>query len=199
MSASAALRRLQSDTQDLWAPLHAVRRVDASTLTPFSFYREFVSRNVPVVLLNAMTSAPWRRALDQWQDEAYLVTKAGEGIVTVDVTPHGYGDAVLALSSPSEAVFAMPEERNMTFCAFLELLQDQERVDGVPYLSHQNDSLRAELPQLYTDVPAALELAVAAFGKEPEAVNLWIGDERAVSSMHKDHYEVRSRAGEREG
>lgn len=29
-----------------------------------------------------------------------------------------------------------------------------------------------------------------AFGKgPPDAMNLWIGDERAVSSMHKDHYE----------
>jgi jumonji domain-containing protein 7 len=43
---------------------------------------------------------------------------------------------------------------------------------------------------LYQDVPAYLELAKDAFGNEPDAVNIWIGDERAVSTMHKDHYEV---------
>ena len=26
-------------------------------------------------------------------------------------------------------------------------------------------------------------------GKVPDAVNFWMGDERAVTSMHKDHYE----------
>lgn len=34
-----------------------------------------------------------------------------------------------------------------------------------------------------------LALAVEAFGNEPEATNLWIGDDRAVSSLHKDFYE----------
>lgn len=36
-----------------------------------------------------------------------------------------------------------------------------------------------------------LELARKAFRNEPDAVNLWIGDERSVSAVHKDHYEVR--------
>lgn len=44
---------------------------------------------------------------------------------------------------------------------------------------------------LYQDVPAYVDLAKDAFGNEPDAVNIWIGDERAVSTMHKDHYEVR--------
>lgn len=45
---------------------------------------------------------------------------------------------------------------------------------------------------LYQDVPPYVDLAKDAFGNEPDAVNIWIGDERAVSTMHKDHYEVRS-------
>lgn len=32
-------------------------------------------------------------------------------------------------------------------------------------------------------------LAREAFGNEPDAVNLWIGDERSVSSMHRDPYQ----------
>jgi jumonji domain-containing protein 7 len=39
-------------------------------------------------------------------------------------------------------------------------------------------------------VDLTLQLAVDAFGFErPEAINLWIGDERSVSSLHKDHFE----------
>ena len=34
-----------------------------------------------------------------------------------------------------------------------------------------------------------LSIAVEAFGNEPEATNVWIGDQRAVSSLHKDFYE----------
>lgn len=37
----------------------------------------------------------------------------------------------------------------------------------------------------------SLALAREAFGNEPDAVNLWIGDDRSVSAVHKDHYEVR--------
>lgn len=54
----------------------------------------------------------------------------------------------------------------------------------------QNDSLRQEFPGLMADVEPFLEVAREAFGNEPDAVNLWIGDERAVSAVHKDHYEV---------
>lgn len=187
---AAALCRLQSDTQDFWAPLQSIRRVDALNITPLQFYREFVSRNVPVVLLNVMTSVLWRRARHKWQDDAHLVAKAGNDIVTVDVTPFGVGDAVLELSKGHDGIFVMPEERDMTFAKFLELLRNRNECHGVPYLSHQNDSLRDQLPGLFEEVPPAIELAVEAFGNEPEAVNIWIGDERAVSTMHKDHYEV---------
>ena len=59
----------------------------------------------------------------------------------------------------------------------------------VPYLSAQNDSLRSEFGALSGDYPSALRWAAEAFGTQPDAVNLWIGDGRAVSSCHKDHYE----------
>jgi peptidyl-lysine (3S)-dioxygenase / protease len=57
--------------------------------------------------------------------------------------------------------------------------------DGVPYLSHQNSSLTGEFPTLAADVPQTLSFAREAFGNDAEAVNLWIGDERAVSACHK--------------
>lgn len=147
---------------------------------------------MPIVLLNAMTSAPWRRAMANWQSDDHLIAKAGDHPVTVDVTPFGLGDAVLELPHHHEEIFVMPEERDMPLAEFLNLLEDHEGFDGVPYLSHQNDSLRDQFPGLFDEVPPGMELAVEAFGNEPEAVNIWIGDDRAVSTMHKDHYEVRT-------
>ena len=56
----------------------------------------------------------------------------------------------------------------------------------------QNDSLRQEFPGLMKDVEPFLALARETFGNETDAVNLWIGDYRSLSAVHKDHYEVRS-------
>ncbi|KAG5190569.1 cupin-like domain-containing protein [Tribonema minus] len=61
--------------------------------------------------------------------------------------------------------------------------------DGVPYLSHQNSSLTREFAPLAQRVPSCLPLARDTFRNEPEAVNLWVGDGRAVSACHKDHFE----------
>jgi jumonji domain-containing protein 7 len=63
--------------------------------------------------------------------------------------------------------------------------------DAVPYLSSQNDNLRVQFEQLSSSIPETIYLAQDAFGQsEPEAVNLWIGDHRSISSLHKDHFEV---------
>lgn len=65
---------------------------------------------------------------------------------------------------------------------------------SVLYYSRQNDCFRSELPSILEAtrhaIPESLEFAEEAFGTgKPEAVNLWMGDERASSSMHKDPYE----------
>lgn len=62
----------------------------------------------------------------------------------------------------------------------------------VLYYSRQNDCLRTELRPLFDSglFPETIDFAEEAFGGvSPDAVNLWIGNEQAVSSMHKDHYE----------
>jgi Cupin-like domain len=65
--------------------------------------------------------------------------------------------------------------------------------DSVYYYSRQNDCLRAELPlQVWQQLrlPDSFPWAEAAFGTgPPDAVNLWMGNQQAVTSMHKDHYE----------
>ena len=63
---------------------------------------------------------------------------------------------------------------------------------AVYYYSRQNDCLRTELKPLFNrhSFPDSFGWAEEAFGTgPPDAVNLWIGNEKAVSSMHKDHYE----------
>ena len=61
--------------------------------------------------------------------------------------------------------------------------------DFVVYYSRQNDCLRQEVPSLQNLFPPGIEWAREAFGTDLDAVNLWMGNESAVSSMHKDHYE----------
>ena len=58
-------------------------------------------------------------------------------------------------------------------------------VVGVPYVQHQNSSLTVEFPQLVEDVEEHIPWATEALGHRPEAVNLWIGDQRAATSFHK--------------
>lgn len=49
---------------------------------------------------------------------------------------------------------------------------------------HQNSSLTAEYAHLNDDCPE-LPWASRVFGGQPDATNLWIGDERSVTSFHK--------------
>lgn len=53
-------------------------------------------------------------------------------------------------------------------------------------LQHQNNNLQMEFPELCNDIEVTgPQWATSAFGCIPEAVNLWIGDERSVTSFHK--------------
>jgi jumonji domain-containing protein 7 len=57
------------------------------------------------------------------------------------------------------------------------------------YYSRQNDCLRTEVQPLMKFFPSTISFAEEAFNTKPEAVNIWIGNEKSVSSIHKDHYE----------
>ncbi|KAG1362831.1 hypothetical protein COCNU_10G010500 [Cocos nucifera] len=59
----------------------------------------------------------------------------------------------------------------------------------VAYAQQQNDCFRAEYSALAGDVEPDVPWATEALGCLPEAVNLWIGNERSETSFHKDHYE----------
>jgi hypothetical protein len=64
-----------------------------------------------------------------------------------------------------------------------------ESASDILYYSRQNDCLRKEVQPLMKFFPSTISFAEEAFNTKPEAVNIWIGNEKSVSSIHKDHYE----------
>lgn len=178
---------LAENLKDLVVP-KAVHRRKSQGLSSLEFLREYVATNQPVVITD-LDRETWP-CLQRWTDE-YLLDQVGGDKVSVNVTPRGLGDFV----DRESGMFVQPLEATMSFGDFWQALGEAEGAPTRPdpgdvhYLSKQNDSLREELPVLAADVPPAVPLGVEAFGNDPEAVNLWIGDFRSTSSCHKDHYE----------
>lgn len=53
----------------------------------------------------------------------------------------------------------------------------------VPYIQKQNSNLTTDFNELMNDINMdTLRFAYEAFNKEPDAVNFWMGDERAITS-----------------
>eukprot|EP00938_MAST-03A_sp_MAST-3A-sp1_P002057 g2057.t1 len=133
----------------------------------------------PCIVVGAIEDWP---AFKKW-DRNYLRSKLKSTEVSVNITPNGLGDAIL-----DEDKFVMPMEKRMKFKDFMNEFEEKKD-KRVLYLSHQNDSFRTQFKALKDDVPDSVHFATEAFGTKPDAVNLWIGDERSVTSLHKDHYE----------
>jgi hypothetical protein len=53
----------------------------------------------------------------------------------------------------------------------------------------ENDNLRNEYATLFSHVEKDIPWARIALQQEPEAINLWIGNSRSVTALHKDNYE----------
>ncbi|XP_058842566.1 bifunctional peptidase and (3S)-lysyl hydroxylase JMJD7 isoform X1 [Acipenser ruthenus] len=152
--------------------------------SPLHFHRDWLCPNKPCIIRNAIRHWP---ALSKWSP-AYLRAAVGSKLVSVAVTPHGYADAVFGDR------FVMPEERRMPFASLLDLIESRGGggVDGrrgVFYMQKQCSSLTEELPELIGDVDTEIPWMSKALGKHPDAVNFWLGEEAAVTSLHKDHYE----------
>lgn len=181
--APAALNQLKEDVFSLWAP-RRVARVSAADVT--AFLRDHVATRTPCILTDLVErECPW---IMQHGDLAALRRAVGDAPVSVNETPDGLADAVKVVAG--QPLFVTPLERTMPFSAFCDALQNPGPY--ALYLSRQNDSLRAEFPQLCTadcGVPESLAFARGAFGNDADAVNLWVGTESALTSLHKDPYE----------
>mmetsp|Transcript_12287 Transcript_12287/g.22800 ORF Transcript_12287/g.22800 Transcript_12287/m.22800 type:complete len:314 (+) Transcript_12287:19-960(+) len=175
----AELREIANDAAAFLLVGGQVPRVEKPS--EIEFLRDYVAQNRPCILTGLLDGPEWTPARQDWTQDG-LVRMAGDRVVRVNATPTGHGDCVV------DDVFVKPHEVQMTLERMFELMADPES-GIVPYLSHQNDNLRdPELDFLQRQVPSVLPLAKDTLG-DLDAVNLWIGNERAVSAMHQDYYE----------
>ena len=165
-------------------------------MTPLTFYREYVSKNKPVIIEGAISHWP---ALTKWQSDEYLAQVAGEEKVTIDFTPDGRGDSIV-----DDRLFVTPVEEEMRFKDFLPLLdhapdaspneahgyiETGRNPPGVPYCQHQNSSFTEQFKALHSDAGLDIPLATEALGAKPHSANFWMGSGHSISTMHQDHDE----------
>lgn len=104
------------------------------------------------------------------------------------------------VNDEGELVFVKPWEEEQSFDTFLDFVTSQELTSCIPshkyrqeeeirYAQTQNDNLRNEYLTLFSDVEKEIPWARIALQQSPEAINLWIGNSRSVTAMHKDNYE----------
>lgn len=168
--------------------------------SPLEFMR-YVARNTPFVVRHG--AQDWT-ATRTW-DAAYLHSTLAGNKVNVAVTPFGNADA----PTPDEqgrTVFAKPHDEDQEFGQFLEYVMRQEQeqfssLDGeqntrkgakggeVRYAQTQNDNLRHEYVALFSQVEKSIAFARVALERDPEAINMWIGNSRSVTALHRDNYE----------
>lgn len=105
-------------------------------------------------------------------------------------------------------VFVEPYETSEDFGDFLEYVRKDSRTGadkpvkyaqtrecpsfmppGLANLSSENDNLRGEYIALFNDVQEDVAFARIALQHEADAINLWIGNDRSVTALHKDNYE----------
>lgn len=134
-----------------------------------------------------------RRAISHWKacskwNSKYFRSSYGEKLVSVAVTPNGYADGIATKMPENKEYFVLPEERTMTFNEFLNGLEDENK--EIFYIQKQNSNFSLDFPELLNDIDlSTLQFATEAFNKEHDALNFWMGDERAITSLHKDPYE----------
>ncbi|CAF4526344.1 unnamed protein product [Rotaria sp. Silwood1] len=148
--------------------------------SPLVFYRDYVSRNKPVIIQGALDQ--WS-ALSKWNTSEYLRHQLGDTPVTIDITPDGYGDCVKL-----HKYFVTPLEEKMPFNYFMDIIEGKKSFNGIVYCQHQNSSFTTEFQQLNNDIHE-LSWVREAFGNPPDAVNLWIGTSKSISTLHHDPYE----------
>lgn len=156
--------------------------------SPLEFMR-YVARNTPFVIRQG--AREWS-ATKNWKAEYLLKALQGHH-VNVATTPYGNADAPTP-DNQGNTVFAKPSEEYQSFDEFLDYLTKQElgheHIDSeVRYAQTQNDNLRHEYISLFSEVPNSIPFARIALQKEPDAINMWVGNSKSVTALHRDNYE----------
>ncbi|CAM1508511.1 Fc.00g053590.m01.CDS01 [Cosmosporella sp. VM-42] len=180
--------------QDLLSTFNELNGAVIEELTdepsPLEFLR-FVARNTPFVVRGA--ASMWK-ASQEW-NSAYLISALKGQFVNVAVTPFGNADAPTTSPDDGTTIFAKPHYEDQPFEELLEYVVRQETDPDFPpesevrYAQTQNDNLRDEYITLFSDVQKDIPFARIGLDKEPDAVNLWIGNSKSVTALHKDNYE----------
>jgi len=168
------LEELSLESRDLLGSIQRIKAPDALT-----FFRDYVSPCRPVIITNLCKCWP---AMKKW-NYSYMRSKVGSKSVQIAVTPDGWADSV------QNKIFQLPEERIMEFSKFLDKMENDENGDEIFYLQRQNGCLTLDYPELTSDVPKDIGFVSKALNKEPDAINLWIGGSKSISSLHRDPYE----------
>ncbi|KII95182.1 hypothetical protein PLICRDRAFT_34019 [Plicaturopsis crispa FD-325 SS-3] len=139
-----------------------------------------------------------------WNNE-YLLERMRDRNVSVAVTPNGRADAVTR-APDGKLYFVEPHVQEMPLDDFMATLTGDSGTSSslheTHYLQSQNGNLYSalsfggdpeydgsEFEPLRSDVPREVPSCSKAFDRPPDAVNLWIGNSKSVTSIHSDPYE----------
>ncbi|KAF7292474.1 JmjC domain-containing protein [Mycena chlorophos] len=189
MSSQTLLQKLAEDYFDLNGPGLLILENEPTALE----FSRLVHISRPVLIRGVYIPS-----VRFWSDE-YLAAAMGDAKITVAVTPDGRADSVVT-GPNGKHYFAEPATEQTTMGELLARLSKEEEDSDVCYLQSQNgnvyssaffegDSDASEFLALRADIPREIEWCSEALGKAPDAVNLWIGSRRSVTSIHSDPYE----------
>lgn len=122
-----------------------------------------------------------------------------DAALSIAVTPDGLADSIVTEKS-EEPVFALPHVQRLDVTTFLRRLRASEdrneKSDSVVYLQSQDGNVyrregegEEELARLQAHVVPDVPCLSEALGDRPDAVNVWLGSSRSVTSLHRDPYE----------
>ncbi|KAK5993163.1 Bifunctional peptidase and (3S)-lysyl hydroxylase Jmjd7 [Cladobotryum mycophilum] len=158
--------------------------------SPLEFMR-FVARNTPFVVRDGAVN--WK-ATQKW-NASYLKSVLEGQTVNVAVTPLGNADAPTFSPTYNTTVISKPHEESQPFDEFLDYIIQQETdpksspKSEIRYAQTQNDNFRDEYLPLFPDAQKDIPFARIALQKQPEAINLWIGNSKSITAMHRDNFE----------
>ncbi|KAG1806803.1 cupin-like domain-containing protein [Suillus plorans] len=147
-------------------------------------------------------------ALKRWTDD-YLQTKLQDQLISVAITPNGRVQADAITAGPGgRHFFVEPFIEKVLMEKLLEQLNagtctPERNSDNLSasYLQSQNGNMyssrffespnddSSEFGALRGDVPSNIPWVTEALGRNPDAVNLWIGNSKSITSIHSDPYE----------
>ncbi|WBW75541.1 histone demethylase jmj4 [Schizosaccharomyces osmophilus] len=158
-------------------------------ISPEQFYKDYVSKRLPVVIKSPLPETDWKGYL--WKQEDYFLEKVGQSVCKIEPI------------DPSTGTFGQGMSRNeMTIAEFLERLKAGERL----YLTTQYDEsddvldgddevsllVKSLCPAPTNNLLSDFSLTPALMGNlVPQQCNIWIGrsEDGTSSGLHHDYHD----------